>query len=500
MGTSVYLSNDNMQILEGTGSGKQITIQKIYNIRIPEGAMLNGAIISEYLFGEAIQSVWDRFKLPKTGIHLVVESTQFFTKVITVPKQNEKKMLETVKREFSEIEAQENYLFDYRMIEEYKKTGLCQVICSAADLDFIKSYVDFFKEKQIGIESIDIGLNTQLKFYEMIPDIVKHTFVISILDGRNLISTLIVDGKYKYTSRSRIFSDRGTEDFGIEVTKTMSSIMQFHSAEKIEHEIENVFLGGFDETDFGICASMISELGLAAERPEEEWGVKMPSQDQVYSDYNLEGSSAMVLDYMYAVGGLLNPKKDLNYFKSYQLRQKNEKSAPVPWKAFVPAGSVIAVGVIVSAVLFTMNFMQDKKMDEVSDYLASSANTEKYQEIKAMEAEADLMDQSIQTGKLAWDVKASYPVADSLVEQKVKECAGDKVSITVDSYEAETGVYKFTAMAAQVTDIYDFINQLKETEQFADLEYSGYNYTEKTAQYDIHVSGYLSESAGKQGE
>lgn len=500
MGTSVYLSNDNIQIVEGDFSKSQIVVHKIYNIRIPEGAMLNGVIISDYLFGEAIQSVWDKYHLPKSGIRLVVESTQFFTRVVTAPKQNDKKMIELVKKEFSEIEQQEKYLFDYRIMEENKKTGLCQVICSVVDADFIKSYAEFFKEKQIGIESIDVALNAQLKVYEKIPQITEHTFITSILDGSNLINTLIVQGKFKYTSRSRIFSDSGTEDFGMEVARTISSIMQFHSAEKIEQPIESVFLGGFDEENYGHCASLIRELGLSAERPEQEYGVRMPSNDAVYSDYSLAGDKAMLLDYTYAIGGLDAEKKDLNYLRRYQMGQKAENTVAVPWKAFLPAGIVVAAGLVASAVLLTMNFMQDKKLDEANRYLVSDANIQKYDEIKALESEADLQDRSIETGNLAWKIIDSYPVADSAVEQAVKNCAGDKVSITVDSYEAATGTYKFTAMAAEVTDIYEFIKQLIETEQFADLEYSGYNFTENTGQYDIHVSGYLSESAGKQGE
>lgn len=500
MGISVYLSNDNVQIIEGDTSKNQIVIQKIYNVRIPEGAMLNGVIISDYLFGEAIQSIWEKFHLQKTGIRLVIESTQFFTRVVTVPKQNDKKMLETIKKEFSEIEQQDKYLFDYRIIEENKKTGLCQVICSAAGMDFIKSYVDFFKEKQIVIEGIDVALNAQLKVYEKIEGITEHTFITSILDGNNLINTLIVQGKFKYTSRSRLFSDAGTEDFGLEMARTISSIMQFHSAEKIEQKIEAVYLGGFDENNYEICSSLISELGLGVERTVHEQAARMPEKEVVYSDYDLAGDQVMLIDYTYSAGGLDVLKKDLNYVKRYQLQQKSEKSVNVPWKAFLPAGIVVAVGLVASIVLIVMNVLQDGKLDEANSYLVNDVNIQKYDEIKGLEAEADLQDRSIETGKLAWKVKESYPVADSLVEQAVQQCAGDKVSITVDSYEAATGTYQFTAMAAQVTDIYDFISQLKETGQFADLEYSGYNFTESTAQYDIHVSGYLSESAGKQGE
>lgn len=500
MGISVYLSNENMQIVEGNASGNMVTVDQVYNIRIPEGAMLNGAIISDYLFGEAIQNIWEKYSLPKSGIHLVVESTQFFTKVVTAPRQNEKKMLETVKKEFAEIEQQEKFLFDYRITEENKKTGLCQIVCSAAATDYIKSYVEFFQDKQIGIESIDVALNAQLKVYERIPDILSHTFILSILDGINLINTLIVEGKFMYTSRSRLFSDPGTEDFGIEVAKTISSIMQFHAAEKVEKEIESVFLGGFDEENYEICTSVIRELGLMAERPEVKQAVRMPGKDKIYSDYRLAGEEPMAIDYLYAIGGLLSLKKDLNYYKRFQMLLKDSKTVAFPWKAFLPAGITVVAGLAAGGVLLGMNMMRNKEYAEVNGYVMDPSHIEKYQEVLDLQTEADLRQQSIETGKLAWEIKDSYPVADSLVRKQVQKCAGDKVSITVDSYNAQTGVYKFTAMAAQVTDIYDFISQLNETGQFADLEYSGYNYTEGTAQYDIHVSGYLSESAGKQGE
>lgn len=106
-----------------------------------------------------------------------------------------------------------------------------------------------------------------------------------------------------------------------------------------------------------------------------------------------------------------------------------------------------------------------------------------------------------QTGKeqfaVVKQVLESYPQANSRVEKMVRNSAGTTVSITVDRYDSSTGMYEFVAMAPKVTSIYDFINRLKKSELFADLKYSGYNYTEETRQYDIHISTYLSENAGK---
>ena len=104
----------------------------------------------------------------------------------------------------------------------------------------------------------------------------ESTCIILLLDGDNLVSALLVGGKYVYSSRARLFSEHGTPEFAVEVARNVSGIMQFHTSEKLENVITHVYLGGFFGTDERLSAENIAGLGLAVERLPETKRIQMP--------------------------------------------------------------------------------------------------------------------------------------------------------------------------------------------------------------------------------
>ncbi|MEG0721485.1 MAG: hypothetical protein RR446_07025, partial [Lachnospiraceae bacterium] len=240
MNTVIYLSNSNIQIAIGESGKKSASIQKLYSIDIAEGSLLNGVIISEGQLQKELSSIWEGMKLPKKRIRLIIDSTQFFTRTITLPQLNEKKTQLLLQKEFAEIENSAEYLFDYRPVQPDQKTGLVQILAVAVEKNFIRSYVEFFKELNIEIGSIDIALNGQLKVYERVPQANRGTFISTCLEDNNLVSTLMVDGQFQYFNRARLFAAHGTEEFGVEVARTISGIMQFHATQKDEHQLEQI--------------------------------------------------------------------------------------------------------------------------------------------------------------------------------------------------------------------------------------------------------------------
>lgn len=496
MSVSVYLSNHNIQIAIGDAAKKKVVVQNLYNLSVSEGCLLNGVIISDNTLAKDIQNIWEQYNLPRKGIRLVIDSTQFFTRVVKVPKLNEKKTKELVQKEFSEIENQEKYMFDYRLIREERKAGLVEVIAAAVEKEFVKSYLEFFKEIGIEVSDINISLNSQLKVYEMEPEMQDKTFVAVFLDGSNLISTLIENGRFKYFNRTRIFSEHGTEDFGVEIARTISSIMQFHAAGKSGFELSDLYIGGFEKEDYAACIQVIEGLELNIQVYENPNVYQMPAKEKIVTEKSYYSSQPVAGDYIFSIGGLIASGKDINFQKQY-LKGNKKQGSGIKWKTILPAAVLLTICLILSGVLLGVNLVRENKIKQIDEYISSETIQAQYLKSQDLTAQEEQQKASISTGELAWKVMDSYPKANTKIENAVKACASDKVSITVDSYDASTGIYQFTAMAAQVTDIYEFIRQLEETMLFADLEYSGYNYTEVTTQYDIHVNGYLSESAGK---
>ena len=76
MTTSVYLSNNNINAVVGSGGGK-IRVKRVCSTQIPEGSLINGIITNEADLAEQLKEFWAANKLPKKDVSLVINSSQF---------------------------------------------------------------------------------------------------------------------------------------------------------------------------------------------------------------------------------------------------------------------------------------------------------------------------------------------------------------------------------------------------------------------------------------
>lgn len=496
MSVVVYLANTSIQILVGEPK-KVPTIQRIYNLEMDEGIMLNGVVVSESGLIHLLKSAWEQYNLPTKDIELVVSGAQFITKVATLPKVKEKKAIDLVRREFTEIENQDAYIFDYAVVEENKKAGMMSAVCVAAFKEIVESYMDVFEGAGLTLSKISDALGCQIKAFNLVRDKTQKNYIVLNLDGTNLTSILFVDYQYNYFNRTRIFSEKGTEDFGIEIARTVSSILQFHASGGADEEITHVYMSGFKKAEFPKSKEQIELLGLTVHSISLNQVCQIPSDEHCYIEVESSYKDLVFCDYAHSIGEMVSISKDMNLVAKYDDYSSGKKEASKV-RPFIPLIILFVVGVVLTTGLLGWNYMTQQQIEKAKAFVTEPENIGKSVQAQELEAiQADIQNQ-IASCQNARDVLNSYPKPNSTVAQKVTECAGDKVNITIESYESSTGAYVFIARAPVVTDIYNFISDLGATGIFADLEYSGYGYTEETKQYDIHVSGYLSESAGRQ--
>ena len=92
--TSVYLSNNNIRAVVGQSSGKKIRIRNVYSRQIQEGSLINGVITNESQLSEELATFWSENQLPKKRVELVISSSEFVMKTVTLPVSGKKKTLE----------------------------------------------------------------------------------------------------------------------------------------------------------------------------------------------------------------------------------------------------------------------------------------------------------------------------------------------------------------------------------------------------------------------
>ena len=495
MTTSIYLSNNTVQIILGTAGKKEVRVEQIYALNLTEGSLLNGVITSEFNLKNDLKRIWEQYKLPTKNVRLVLDSSQIMTKNLTVQRANDKKTDAAIEAEFAGNIQMERYLIDRTVIkiDDQKKQ---EILAVAAESDYIQEYIHLFNEIGVTLESIDASINAQMKVFGRIAPMQDMTVITSHLDGNNLISTLLVKGSFVYFNRTRLFSEHGTEGFASEVARTISSLMQFYSSQKYEEPLETVYMAGYSEEDYISCAPEVEKMGIKAEIPANTDNFVLPALENVVIHSTLADEPLRTCDYIFAIGALIGKKEDINLVKKYTKSIKGKGTSINTGKLLLIA-IILGVCVVASAAVLGLNFMKQKQIAKVESYINDQKNQEAYADALQKQSDANRMQSSVSLGQSIWGAIQSYPLPNSKVQQEIIACAGSDVSITVNSYDDKTGVYALTATSGNVTTINEFIARLRESNVFADLEYSGYTMDEKSGGYLINVSGFLAESSGK---
>ena len=243
MPISVYLSNEEILILSGTVTPKTIKIKKMISVPMPKHAIINGMLTNE----EAIKAVLIQLRkknvLPKKGVRLVIDSSSILVKSENVPALRHKQLMELVRNTFAGmVETRTELLYDYAVINAQNMDGKgCTILCTAMEKNHAEMYISLFKEVGTELASIDISLNCVIKLLNFGAELKNRTYILATLDAEYMSSYLFVNGQYSFSGRNRLLAERGTADSAAEISRVISSIVQFHKAQKSEQDIENVY-------------------------------------------------------------------------------------------------------------------------------------------------------------------------------------------------------------------------------------------------------------------
>lgn len=193
-------------------------------------------------------------------MRLVVDSGQILVKCAVLPKVSHKQILQFVKDEFIDVESQyTDLLYDYAIIKDKVEGKEGQlVLCAAMEREFLKPYIDLFDEMGISLESIDIMTNSIIKLTESIPKLTNLSYVLTVINGQDVIHYLFINGQYEIANRIRIFSDRGTVAFITELSNSLTKLMQFTKGTYKDAQLEKIYFAGLETYEEDMLMSTIS--------------------------------------------------------------------------------------------------------------------------------------------------------------------------------------------------------------------------------------------------
>ena len=144
--------------------------------------------------------------------------------------------------------------------------GRQQLFCAACRKETMAGYLAMADRLGLRLGSVTVPMAGRLRLLRAMPSLQSKTFVCLCFEGSSVLSLLVENGAYRYSSRSRVFSEPGTLDFGTEMTRSVSGTMQFHTANRPASPLTDVYYAGCPDDDFEVCLAGIRELGLRVSR------------------------------------------------------------------------------------------------------------------------------------------------------------------------------------------------------------------------------------------
>ena len=147
----------------------------------------------------------------------------------------------------------------------------------------------------IEITAIDISLNAIDKLIEDIIRLSQRNFVIAVINGNDIALYLFEEGKYVFSNRSRLFSERGSSSFTMEVSNILIKFKQFIKTADYNQNIERVYFCGLDDYEEKMLFEVVSDsVDIRA--------MRLANSNTIY--YSGNSKEFLLHKYVYGIGSL----------------------------------------------------------------------------------------------------------------------------------------------------------------------------------------------------
>jgi hypothetical protein len=477
MAVLLYLSNKMVQAVEAKQKGRAAAVQNVWQEEVPEGCIINGIITDEETFLAWITDFFDKNRLPRKDITLVVNSSQFNHKVLELPKLKEEEIKKLLPREFAENRTEQT-LFTYYTLEE-STSKMQKLLVTAVEKPFLLSYINFFRQAEIEITAVDSEINALVRLFANAPELQKKTCLIQVLDGQEVISMLFLQGVYYYSQKNRLFEQDSPEALAEELSAIRGRLFQFATSQQIKEPITDIYL----------CGNGQKLLQVEMETDRIFSGEKVIVKEKEVRKKNVE--------FVYPAGYLLGNRQGLSFIKQIKQEQKKNKKQREIGKFLLPAAAVFLIGLLITVFMGHTYLSRSKELKKMENAMQDEATLAANADYELAQANLDNMKNKIAAAEEIWNHLMSYPTMDSSIEQVLLSCGGNDISLEVKSFQRDSGVLTMDAYTEDVRNINVFIGRLQEQECFENVEYSGYTYISGSDRYQIHVVVSLAESAGR---
>lgn len=458
--TVIVLREDSLV----AASGKEGAIPKIQSV---ETIPMEGYGNPIDLWKEALIE-YKKNHNPKE-VKLILSSAVSTTRMMRVPFSRGRELAKMAQREVEENFGES--IADYSIVQSDRKQGIT-LCCGGANANIIGEIHKISEEIDLPIKEISVPMEGYFRILDQVKAYRRQTAIYLFFEGSSVTSILYRNGVYHYSTRSRIFSEFGTIDFGTEIVRSISGIMQFYASSQAEAPITDVYYYGCSQDDFEVAVDRIQEMNLKVQKMNLE------------KTFSIKGEED---DWIPCIGGMIEDKKKraMNLYKKWLDTQDEEiTNFAIKEHIKIPAITLL-VCIFLIAAMNVWNFFTTHQISEINDWINDPQIQQEYQAANKLRLELEALQDTVRQVNNMKTNLATYPDLTEDVIKEITDAGGKSMDIEVQNLDMETGTLGFNAVSKKVIDIPSYVQKLRQTGLFTTVDYTGYSYEENEYQLTL---------------
>ena len=437
-------------------------------------------------WGEALKELPGEWR--SGPVRLVLPAGICSYRVLKLPFARGKQLADMALREMAD--SFRNEVSDYSVLSAAPESG-ADICAGGADAEQLERICSVLRDAGISVGSVSIPMEGYLRMLQRMDRRQDGTAIYLFFEEGSMTSVLCQNGRYLYSGRSRLFSEPGTLDFGTEIVRSISGILQFYASEKRELPITDVYYAGCPAEDFSVSVEGIENMNLKATPLKMDQRMTVPS-----------GETAP--DWIPCMGALVKNSRSEKRIDLYQagkkLLEKEEKPLGIGRHLLVPA-AVFLLCMLPAAVFWVMNGVLLHEIGQKQEWIDSGEVQEQYQQALSLEQRLSDVESSIAAAELTGENLSVYPKLSNEILHQIRNAGGIGIQCRITGYDASTGILVFQAGSREVIDVPDYIQKLKNSGLFHTVNYTGYDYENEWYSLSLScvMAGRISGKAQEQG-
>ena len=298
MKTSVYITNQVIMAAVGNDDGRKLNVTGCYRTELPEGLVDSGVVADADALRQQLSDFFKRNNIPRKKINLVLGNDIVMLKTLDAPIIPHARLKQVARNEMGGHRDEENALiYDYAVLKPAPgENGMGRIMAVSADKEVVQRYLDVFAAAKISLGGIDVAQNCASRLCERLSELAGRTFVLAFLIGSEMTSMLFSGNECLIINRIQLYEDRGTPSAAVEISRGLSSMVQFNYTLNAEHPLTNIYLSDLTGEEKQFLGEMVEALGVPVGPlllPAEITG---PYAKLEYPDFGV---------YFFCLGGLL---------------------------------------------------------------------------------------------------------------------------------------------------------------------------------------------------